>query len=232
MEYVLPLMPETGFQTRRVTTLHLSLAFTLGSLGLCCMLLYMFTASSHIFSTAYWYSSLPAGFRSANTSFAIFGACALAAATGIAVTAIRRRDWLRVGRRNAMLRFIEVILLVLACALFARAQQKFPAAIFGVLALFVSAVGLWEMRSQAAPLAIMNESGVRLPKGGFTKSYSWKEIETIRLRHGILSVELSGNRLVQRSLRDEAQFDGEAVEAFCRLHAARHEQARAAANAW
>ncbi len=219
MEYRLPLAATDSTSTRRMTTLHLMLAFVLCGLGAGCLVLYWFTTVSPKFTTAF-------------RPFLLLGISSLLVGLVITAIAIFNKGWLMQGKRSTALRVAEVLILVSAGATFAIAGQWRPAAMFGIIAIAVVVATLWESRKPAAQEAMISELGIILPKGGLPKTYRWTEIEAVLLRHGILSIELSGNRLLQKSLNPEAGLDGAAIEAFCQQYIKQYEKARASANSW
>ncbi len=195
------------------------LAFVLCGLGAGCLVLYWFTAVSGKFPVAH-------------RPFLLLGLCSLIVGIAITVIAIFNKGWLMQGRRSIGLRVMEVLILASAGATFAIAGQWRPAAMFGVIAMAIVAATIWESRKPAAQEALINENGISLPKSGVAKTYRWTEIEAVLLRHDILSIELSGNRLLQRTVKETVSTDGAAVEAYSRQYINQYEKARAAANAW
>jgi hypothetical protein len=200
-----------------MTTLHLMLAFVLFGLGAGCLVLYWFTAVSPKFTAAY-------------TPFAVFGTCSLLAGIAIAAVAVFNKKWLMNGRRSAALRVIEVGLIGSAALVFLLAGQKIPAAIFGIVASLITIAAFWEAQKPAARTIVINESGISMQHGG-GKLYRWSEIESVILRHSILSVELIGNRLMQRAVVD-SDIDGGALETYCAGLIRQFERERAANAAW
>ena len=201
-----------------MTTLHLMLAFVLCGLGAGCLVLYWFTAVSPKFTAPY-------------RPFAGFGIASLVAGLAIAGISAFYKNWLMKGKRSFLLRIAEILLLGGGCAVFFMAGQKPPAVIFGIVALMIAIAAVWEARTPAVQHIIINAAGVLLPKGGSTKLLRWSEIEGLLLRHSILSIELSGNRLLQRNIQTN-DMDAASLEAFSADHIQQHAKERAANADW
>lgn len=218
MQFELSLAGNEAASTRRITTLHLMLAFVLCGLGAGCLVLYWFTKVSPKFTVAY-------------RPFLAFGICSLLAGLGIAAISVFYRAWLLKGRRNALLRLAEGSFIAMACLLFALSGQKVPATIFGIVAVVIAAAALWEIRSPKTQSILIDESGISLPKGGSRKKLRWSEIESLLLRHSILSIELSGNRLIQHNIQ-ASDTGNEILEAFSAARIKQYEKERVANAAW
>lgn len=219
MQYVLPLMPADNSSTRRMTTLHLMLAFALCGIGAGCIVLYWFTAVSPKFTAAYG-------------PFALLGACCFIVGLGIAAIAMFNKSWLMKGKRSAWLRVAEMLLIGTVALAFALSGQIRPAVLFGMIGIAVLAATLWELRKPASHEAVISDAGVMIPKKGSSQLLRWSEIENVLLRHGILSIELTGNKLVQRSIRPDADFDAATIETFCQTYIRKFEKERAANADW
>ncbi len=207
MQFELSLAGSDLVSNRRMTTLHLMLAFVLCGLGAGCFLLYWFTSVSPTFTSAY-------------TPFALFGVCSMLAGFMIAAVSVFYKNWLMKGRRNILLRVLEIALLGGGALLFLLNGQQIPAVIFAIVAAMIVVATVWEAQKPVAQKVRIDEAGVSLPKNNSSRTIRWAEIEGLLLRHSILSIELTGNRLVQRSIVD-TDVDAEILEAFS---AARIEQ--------
>jgi len=207
MQFLLPLMPADAGATRRMTTLHLMLALVLCGIGAGSLVLYWFTKVSPTFSAAY-------------TPFAVLGIFSLLIGLAIIAAAIFYKSWLRAGKRSIGLRLIEIVVVAGASLTFAFAGQGKPAGMFAVIAAAILLAAVWEARKPAAAQVTIDENGIRLPKGGIMRLLPWSEVDKVLVRHGILSIELSGNRLLQRTLLPGARFDAAAIEGFCQEQSA------------
>lgn len=218
MQFELSLAGVEAVSTRRMTTLHLMLAFVLCGLGGGCLVLYWFTATSPKFTTAY-------------QPFAVFGICSFAAGMIIVAVSVFYRNWLMKGKRSIMLRVIEILFLCGACIIFALAGQMKPATIFGIVAVMIAIAAFLEARKPATQVVTINENGISLPKQGITKKIRWNEIERVLLRHSILTIELSGNHLIQRAVTVNTE-DTPDIEAFSADLIQQFAKERAANAAW
>jgi hypothetical protein len=214
MQFELSLAGHEAVSTRRMTTLHLMLAFVLCGLGAGCLVLYWFTAISPKFKAAY-------------SPFAIFGICSLLAGLAIAAVSVFYKNWLLKGRRSFMLRVLEVLLIGGAAAVFFIAGQNIPAGVFGIAAALIALSALWERRAPSGRRVTIDASGISLPGGAIAKLLRWSEIESVLLRHNILTIELTGNRLIQRNILME-NVHPEDLEAFSAGMVRQHEKERVA----
>jgi hypothetical protein len=219
MQYVLPLTAADTGSTRRMTTLHVMLAFVLCGIGAGCLVLYWFTGISPKFTAAY-------------RPFALLGIVSFLAGLAIVVTSVFYKKWLMQGRRSLMLRVIEVLILTSAGITFALAGQYRPATIFGVICLAILAATIWELRKPTAQQVLIDEKGITLPRRGLSHTIRWTEIEGVLLRHSILSVEVVGNQLVQRSIDKSASIDASSIESFSKTLIQKYEKERAANADW
>lgn len=194
------------------------LSFTLCGLGAGCLVLYWFTAISPKF---------PSAFR----PFLVFGICSMLAGFGIAAVSVFYRSWLLQGRRSTLLRVAEGAIIGGGSALFALAGQKPPALIFGIVGALIILAAFWEARRAHTKSIIIGAEGILLPKGSGFKKLRWDEIEGVLLRHSILSIELTGNKLIQRNIR-EAGTDIQGLEQFSADLIRQHEKERLANAPW
>lgn len=213
MQFVLPLMPADTGATRRMTTLHLMLALVLCGIGAGSLVLY-------------WFTTISPNFKQAYTPFIWLGILSLLLGAGIFTAAIFYKKWLREGKRSLSLRLLEVLAVIGASLTFAFAGQAKPALLFGIIALAILAAAIWELRKPATPQALIDEQGIRLPKGGLIRLLPWTEIDKVLVRHGILSIELDGNRLLQRNLLPGMHHEAAAIEDFCKEQSAEAAQKR------
>lgn len=202
MQFVLPLMPADNGATRRMTTLHVMLALVLCGIGAGSFVLYWFTTVSPNFSKPY-------------TPFVLLGAVSLLMGVAIIAAAIFYKSWLRAGKRSLSLRIIEIVVVGSASLTFAFAGQSRPAILFAIIAAAILAAAIWEMRKPTAARAIIDEKGIRLPKSGIMRLIPWADVDKVLVRHGILSIELTDNRLLQRSLAAGSRADAAGIEAYC-----------------
>ena len=218
MQFELSLAGEDRASTRRMTTLHLMLAFVLCGLGAGCLVLYWFTAVSPKFSSAY-------------SPFAVFGTGSMLAGALIAAVSIFYKNWLLKGKRSLLLRVFEVGIIGGGAILFYLADQRIPAGIFGIVAVMIALAVFWEARSPASQIVIIDETGVNMPKGAMSRLIRWSEVESVLLRHSILSIELTGNRLMQRSVTNTS-IDSQALETYCTGMIRQYDKQRAANADW
>lgn len=163
--------------------------------------------------------------------FAIFSIVSFLAGLMIFGLFLFNRNWLRKGNRSMIVRIVEIALLLISCVLFLRIGQRVPGIVFGVIAALISAAAVWEFMLPKHQVIKVNATGVSLPKGGLTKVLGWDRIERVILRHGILSIELEGNKLLQNPVLMQ-DVDVSALERFCADQAALHAEKRAANAAW
>jgi hypothetical protein len=209
MQFELWQAGDQSLSTRRMTTLHLMLAIALCGYGLGFMIIF-------------WFIYRP---------FAGFGLASFIGGLLIGTLAVMNKRWLTKGKRSLILRFVEIGLFASGAVFFAVAGQLIPAVVFSVVAALIGVAAAWETKSPGAQKIIIDAEGVILPKGMMQKLIRWDEIEGLIFRHSILTIELTENRLVQRSIGD-AQIEAAELEAFSAEQIERHAEKRAANAAW
>lgn len=200
-----------------MTTLHIMLALVLCGIGAGSLVLYWFTTVSPKFSKPH-------------TPFIVLGACCLLVGIAIIAISIFYKNWLHSGRRNLRLRILEIACVAGACLTFALAGQTRAAMLFGIMAVAILAAVIWELRKPAEAQVLIDEKGIRMPRSGIMRLLPWSDVEKVLVRHGILSIELQGNRRVQLQLKPGSQPDAAAIETYCTEKAA--EGAVARSNDW
>jgi hypothetical protein len=209
MQFELWQAGDRSLSTRRMTTLHLMLAIALCGYGLG-------------FIIIFWFIYPP---------FAGFGLASFIGGLAIGAIAILNKRWLTKGKRSLMLRFVEIGLFAAGAVFFALAGQLIPTLVFSFVAAMIGVAAAWETQTPGAQKILIDADGIRLPKGVMHKMLGWDEIEGLLYRHGILTIELSKNRLVQRSVNN-TQVDANALEAFGAEQIDRHSARRAENAAW
>jgi hypothetical protein len=136
------------------------------------------------------------------------------------------------GKRSHWLRAAEVLILAATAITFAVNDQMRPALMFAIIGVAIIAATLWELRKPAAQEAVISPDGIAIPKGGMRQTIRWSEIEGVLLRHGILSIEMTGNRLIQRPVRSDVSIDVSRIEAYSTTLILKYEKERAANAAW
>ncbi len=194
------------------------LAFVLCGIGANSLVMYWFRGQLQAF---------PENFR----PFAVFGAVSFLAGLMIFGVFLFNRRWLMKGRRSLVVRIAEVALLGVSCVLFLSSGQKVPGVVFGIIAALIGAAAVWEFMLPKNALVRIDASGIAIPKGGLSKRIAWDRIERVILRHGYLSIELEGNKLLQQRVSPKGA-DIAALEAFCEQQTTLHASKRAANAAW
>lgn len=218
MQFELRAIDSEAGPSRRLTSLHLMLAFVLCGIGVNGLVLYWFRAQ---LQTPTMHSQ----------PFALFGVISFLAGLMIFGMLLFNRRWIMRGRRSLMLRIAEIALLLTSCVLFLQIGQLVPGLVFGIITALIAAAAAWEAFLPKQQSILINAAGVSMPKGALKKVYGWDRIERVILRHGILSIELEGNKLVQQPVVP-AGVDVAALETFCAGQAASHAAKRAANAAW
>lgn len=192
-----------------MTTLHLMLAIALCGLGLGFMIIF-------------WFLYRP---------FAGFGLGCFIGGLGIGAVAILNKRWLTKGRRSLVLRLFEIGLFAIGATIFAYAAWPIPALVFAAIGALIGLATVYETRQPVKSRILIDEKGILLPKGMTAKHIGWEEVEELILRHSILSIELSGNRLIQRNIENNHP-DVSALEAFSAEQIRLHAKERAENAAW
>jgi hypothetical protein len=218
MEFELLLPPTEGSSTRRMTTLHLMLAVMLCGLGAGCF-------------TLYWFTSVSPNFKHAYTPFLVLGLSSLLSGIAIGVTSVFNKRWLMQGKRSVMLRIAEVALLAAGCGVFAYSNQTKPAIIFGVVALIIAVTAIWESRKPGNQKIVISDIGILLPRKGLMQTLKWREVEGVLLRHGIITIELTGNKRIQHEVMPDG-INAESLESYSKQLVNRYASERAANATW
>ncbi len=189
MQFVLPL-EEEGRSQRHTTTLHVMLAFLLFGIGIAGIGMYLgFTVMSKNFITNGIYNS-----------FLFFGIACLLASVALLLLSIFQKTWLRQKQNNLLFRIIELVLLAGSAVLFFMNGWKMPAILFGIMSAVVVFAIIREKRTAQAGNILIDHSGITLHGDVRTRKLEWKEVESVLLRFGILSIECTENRLIQRNI--------------------------------
>lgn len=218
MQYELILNQAEGNQQRRVFSLHLMLAFLLCGIGAGFRILPYFT-------------SMTAEFVAAFMPFKSFGVLALSVGVIIGAITIFFSKMLRQRLVSLSMRVLELAFVGGSSVWFFQLGHRTPAIIFCTLTLLLVVLFILEAFGNARNKAIISEKGISIPKGNFMKTIPWFDVESALLRHGILTVEMPGNRLVQREFKKTSSPTDE-IEAFCISEISKAEKRRIARNAW
>lgn len=217
MEYVLQL-PESDAPQRHTTTLHMMLAFLLFGISITCVALTVFrSVYPHLKSLA----ALP---------FLGFGAVTLIMSIALIWLTVRAKGWMQQKRNNLLMRLGEAALMLAAAILFYSAGWRFPALLFGMMAALLIFALYNEQRSIAAPRAVFSAAAIRL-EGARDKKLAWNRVERVMLRHNILTISLTGHRIIQRSIIDNTSIKPGEFEQWCSEMIAHH-AARQLAEVW
>jgi hypothetical protein len=120
----------------------------------------------------------------------------------------------RLRYSNPML-FVWISIMAISC-FFALTYHIFmPGAIYGCM-IGLALLSTYQFRTIAsASTLIISESGIHIPTTLFPRLIRWSDVSTVLIRHGILTVELRSNELVQFPLSSSANDQVHFVERFC-----------------
>lgn len=89
----------------------------------------------------------------------------------------------------------------------------------GILYLLVCGLVVYSFFQQTAaqqnPEVFVDEAGVSVPTGGMRKSLAWKEVSTVLIKHGVLTVDCLDNRLYQWNIVKTTNLNLDGFEEFC-----------------
>jgi len=198
LTFLIPLA-EARVKPHQSTALHLMVAIALIGVGFAAGVLF-------------WFTGVSPKFREAYTPFAIVSTAFFAAGILIFILAFaaRKRAGSRTGRG---LRLAEIALLIFGAVLFFKQGWNPPALIFAVLAVAVSAAFAAERSSNRITLRL-DESGIHRPHALVRRLIPWQEVESALLRHGTLTLNLTGNRFRQHRIAEDTEVDAEIFEAW------------------
>jgi|SRR5690606_17222493 len=120
------------------------------------------------------------------------------------------------SRSNFILRIVEIFLF-LPILIYSIIQKWYlPAAYAAVALLSIIFAYYWEKKGEQIKLAIINENGVRLPLNGNIRQLDWSNINKLMMRHNILTVDCTNNKLIQLNIQkhDNKKEESPAVEQF------------------
>lgn len=218
MRFELLLSEQDLKQRRRVISLHLMLAFLLCGIGAGFRILPYFTSMTEEFTTAF-------------SPYKSFGVLSLFVGIAIAIITVFFRGIIMKAKGSLVLRVLEFLFISGSAFWFFKVGQSTPGIIFSIIAVLIALIIAWEGFGNAGNKAIISEQGIAIPRGNFLKNIPWYDIESVLLRHGILTVEMPGNRLLQREFRN-ANGDLLEIENYCASEIAKNEQRRIAMNSW
>lgn len=218
MRFELILSDQDLKQRRRVISMHLMLAFLLCGIGAGFKVLPYFTSMTAEFTTAF-------------SPYKSFGVLALFVGIAIAIITIFFKGIMMNSKGSLVLRILEFCFIAGSAFWFFKVGQSTPGIIFSIIAFLIALIIVWEGFGNAGNKAIISEQGVAVPKGNYLKNIPWYDIENVLLRHGTLTVEMPGNRLLQREFR-KANGPLDEIEKYCASEIANNEQRRTAMNSW
>ena len=207
--YTLPLA--TANRSRRYATmLHLMIACMLTGMGIACVCLYWFTTVSPKFDSS-----------GAVVPFLIFGI--LCILTGFAIWGLNifGKSWLRRKQNNLLFRLLELLLLGGGAILFLLNGWQVPAALFGLMAAVMVYAIFQERGGEGQAMAYFTEKGIDLHTAGRKRLLLWTELESVILRHGILTINTVENKMWQLDVVP-AGIDATAVQEYARQQIETH----------
>ena len=213
MQFVLP-VTENGVRQRHSTTLHMMLAFLLFGIGVTVEALYWFMTVSKNFEKTGPYKP-----------FLFFGIACLLVAVVIIILNFFQKSWLRKESNNLLFRGIELLLLATSSLLFFINGWKSPAILFGVMTAVVVFAIIREKAGSRAGGIVIDDKGVQFNKSGRTKSLDWREIESVLLRFGVVTIEYADNHLLQENIGQPIP-DATLLEAYCKEKIESHRSER------
>jgi MFS family permease len=189
MQFILPLDEEVK-TLRHATALHVMLAFLIFGIGVAGVgLFFGFTVMTKNFET-----------HGAYRSFLIFGIGCIVAAIVLLSLSVFQKTWLRRKQNNLIFRIIELLLLVVSSSLFFANGWRMPAVLFGLMSAVVIFAIYRERRAEAGGKVLIEEAGITISNDVRTRKLLWKEVDTVLIRFGILTIECTDNRLIQRNI--------------------------------
>jgi hypothetical protein len=161
-----------------------------------------------------------------NYTIPAFGVLLLIAGLALAGITIFKNKWTISNQITPRLRIAELLISVLVVILsLVEHWAKFPAVIFGGLAVAVLFAIYWERTTGGALFIHIDNDGIKLPVTARKRFLAWTEIEQVVLRFGTLTIDCADNRLFQYNIT-ETDADSDILEAYCKAQVAENIEKR------
>lgn len=196
------LLQSKGVNSKNVTFSHLMAAFLLiimGAVSFIIMALLGETKAAVAASEALLYKSVSAIY--------------ILAGIIILFITIRFNKKITLQKNSTKLRIAEIIMLLPVCIFCFSKGWYVPAAFSGVGIFGILYAFLYENAAAKPNIVTINKEGIAIPNYK-TSFLSWDRVLRLIVRHQILTIEVTGNKLFQLDLASGQQMDTEAIESF------------------
>lgn len=191
-----------GINKRNVTFSHLMAAFLLiimGAVSFVIIALLGQTKAAAPEADAVLYKSVSAIYVAA-------GIILLALTIGINKKIVQKKN-------STILRVIEVAMLLPVCIFCINKAWYVPAAFSGIGILGILYAFYYENAAEKPSIVTVNEEGIAIPNHR-TSFLSWDKVLRLIVRHRILTIEVTGNKLFQLDLSADQQLATADIETF------------------
>ena len=191
-----------GINKRNVTFSHLMAAFLLiimGAVSFVIIALLGQTKAGAPEADAVLYKSVSAIYVAA-------GIILLALTIGINKKIVQKKN-------STVLRVIEVAMLLPVCIFCINKAWYVPAAFSGIGILGILYAFYYENAAEKPSIVTVNEEGIAIPNHR-TSFISWDKVLRLIVRHRILTIEVTGNKLFQLDLSADQQLTTTDIETF------------------
>jgi hypothetical protein len=192
-------LTEAKVKPHQVTTLHLLVAFTLMGGGAIAIVAHVYSGFlNQIFhNAAQW-----------------LGSALVACGLILLVAVISFNKKLLQPEVNNKLRLVEFLVIGCLSVLLLFVQWKIAAGVFGVLAACLAFAMYWERTGQKKLSVELNKDGIKLPVTSRRRHLAWRDVESVLLRFGVLTIDCVDNYLFQWDVAG-ASFSKEEFESWC-----------------
>lgn len=130
------------------------------------------------------------------------------------IAALFRNKWLRSPKVNITFRVLELLSSATIAIYLLTIGYNVPAAVFGLMAAtFIFSI-FWEKDNKKPLTVSISDDGIHLPVTSRRRNIAWREVNTLLLRHGTLTINCLDNRLYQWVTAPN-DIDTEIFDAYC-----------------
>lgn len=116
-------------------------------------------------------------------------------------------------KQSTLLRIVELVMLLPVCLFCLSKAWYVPAAFSGIGILGIIYAFYYENAASRPSIVTINTEGISIPNHR-TSFLSWDKVLRLIVRHQILTIEVSGNKLFQLDLSAKQALDTTAIETF------------------
>lgn len=143
-----------------------------------------------------------------------YGLALMIGGASLLIVSIFRNRWLIKAGVNRLVRVAELSVTIAIFYYVARHGMTPAMIMFGTLSAAIIFAFIWERETNRGLVVHINNDGLKLPVT-LRRNLDWKDVESIILKFGILTVNATNNRMFQWTVA-EMDFDTKSFDKFCR----------------